>query len=161
MFAWKIPVVVLLMSTCLQAYADGPARFNFKGRVVDKNPCTINNGKQILIPFDNITQEKSDGKQIQKKIDLNVVCTEEYVNSALRMQILGTASFADNVLKTDMDDLGIVFYKNGAPVELQTWFNLPKPASSLLLTASPIANGKSKMPGGNFTASATLLVNIQ
>nr|WP_314425078.1 fimbrial protein [uncultured Erwinia sp.] len=162
MFIWRIPAAVLLIGACLHCYAidKGATMVQFSGQVVDQNPCKINNDEQVLVPFGNILQKNADGKQIQKKLNINVKCTGVN-NDALKMQIVGTTSFSDNVLETDMDDLGIVFYQNGSPVKLHTWFDLPQPAESLLLTASPIIQNGKSMGGGEFKATATLLVNIQ
>lgn len=163
MFSWNITTIALLCGVCLSCYSadQGGTAVLFSGRVVDKNPCAINNDNQIIVPFNNVSKDDADGKKIQKKLDITIKCTNEYINDDLKMQIIGSSSVSDYILDTSMKDMGIMFYSNGVPVKLHTWFNLPSPAESLFLTASPALMNKNDVDGGEFTASATLLVNIQ
>lgn len=164
MFTWKMSAMVLLIGTCLHCYAaneQGATQVNFKGRVIDNVACTINNDQAILVKFDRITPKMADGKQVIRKLDVKITCMDEYKDSGLKMQIVGTPSTSDYVMKTSLDDMGIVFYQNQTPVELHKWFNLPKPAENLQLTASPLLKENSNIKGGDFNASATLLVSVQ
>lgn len=164
MFIWKMSAVVLLISTCLPCYAvdSGGTLVNFRGRVVDQNPCTINNGEQIVVPFGNVSPKTADGETIKKKLNISVKCTGVNNDNGLKMQIIGASSLFDFVLDTSMDEMGIVFYKNNTIVDLHTWFTLPVPAESLLLTASPVMKNEGNgLRGGEFKASATLLINLQ
>lgn len=163
MFTWKMSAMVLLMGTCLHCYAAkemGATQVNFKGHVIDNIACTINNDKEIVVQFGNVSSKMADGKQIIKKLDIKITCIGEY-SSGLKMQIIGTSSTSDYVMKTTMDDMGIVFYQNQTPVELHKWFSLPKPVENLQLTASPLLKENSNIKGGEFKAYATLLVGVQ
>lgn len=164
MFIRKISAVMLLVSTCLPSYAveSGATLVNFRGRVVDQNPCTINNGEQIFVEFNNVSPKTADGETIKKKININVKCEGANNDNGLKMQIIGSASDYEFVLDTSMAEMGIAFYVNNTVVDLHTWFTLPKPAESLLLAASPVLKEENvKLPGGEFKATATLLVSLQ
>lgn len=164
MFSWKITVIALLLSTCLPCYAvgEGGTMVNFKGLVVEKNPCSINNDSQITVPFNKVNVNDADGKKIQKKLDIKVQCTGSTSKDRLKMQIIGETSNDNYILDTDrIDDVGIKFYQNGNPIQLRTWFNLPNPVESLSLTASPMILHGNDQTGGDFKATATLLLNVQ
>ncbi|MBK0033473.1 fimbrial protein [Erwinia sp. S43] len=163
MCAWKIAAIAFLFGVCLPGYAvdTGMMTVNFRGRVVDKNPCTINNDEQIIVPFGNISKKDADGVTIKKNLNVSVKCTGLSSGDGLRMKIVGTSDTYDYILDTNMKGMGIVFYKNGSRVDINTWFNLPNPADSLILAASPNIIGENISTGGDFNASATLLINIQ
>lgn len=163
MFAWKMTAIAFLLGVCLPSYAvdKGPMAINFKGRVVDKNPCSINNDNQIVVPFGVVLKNDADGEKIKKNLNVSVKCTGLDASDKLKMQIVGSSNFSKYILDTDTKDMGIVFYKNGAMIELNKWFNLPDPAESMILTASPKFLDQKNSTGGEFTATATLLINLQ
>ncbi|MBM7345420.1 fimbrial protein [Pantoea coffeiphila] len=163
MFAWKMTAIAFIFGLCLPCYAadTGGTAVNFRGRVVDKNPCTINNDNQIIVPFGNVLKENADGEKIKKNLNVSVKCTDLNTNDKLKMQITGSSNFSEYILDTSMKDMGIVFYNNDDLIELNTWFNLPDPAESLILTASPVILDKNSTASGDFNATATLLVSIQ
>lgn len=163
MISWRMYPALLLIGICLNGYAEfkTPAQFQFSGTVVDPPSCKFNGGNPIEINFGIVEKHKADGKQIIEMFDPKLKCSGSDGSKLLKIQISGTPSFSQDVLETTSDGLGIRFYRNSEAVTLRQWFNLPNPASSLVLSASPIIKPGGVAKEGDFTASATLLVTFQ
>lgn len=163
MISWRMCPALLLIGICLNGYAEfkTPAQFQFSGTVVEPPSCTLNGGNPIEINFGHIEKNKADGKQIMETFDPQLKCSGSDGRKLLKMQISGTPSFTEDVLETTIDGLGIRFYQNSEAIRLRQWFNLPNPASSLVLSASPIIKSGGDTKAGDFTASATLMVTFQ
>lgn len=160
----RISIAALLLSVsntlCLAA-DEGGTRVEFSGTVVDPPSCTLNNNKVIEVNFGNVGIKQADGRRIAKTLDYNLQCKGNSVDKALRMMLIGQQDFADDVLATSIERLGIRFYQNGDTVTLNQWFRLAKVDNSMLLTASPIVQPGLEPQPGDFQASATLVVAYQ
>lgn len=159
---WK-PTLLLASAVCFHCSAADTTgtKVQFSGTVIDPPSCTLNNGKLIEVPFGTVGLSQADGKKISKTVNHQLKCTGSDARKTLKMQLSGTQDFADDVLATSTEGLGIRFYRNGQPVTLKQWFTLPAPAGSMVLTASPIVAPGTEPQPGDFQASATLMVSYQ
>lgn len=163
MFRWKSNAALLLMLCSMHCLAadEGGTRVEFSGTVVDPPSCTLNNNKVIEVDFGTVGIQQADGRRIIKTLDYNLQCSGNSVDKTLKMMLIGQQDFADSVLATSIDHLGIRFYQNGDTVTLNEWFKVAKADNSMLLTASPITQPGQEPQPGDFQASATLMVAYQ
>lgn len=157
--AWLLAIASVSFSC--RAVDRGATEVRFSGTVVDPPSCTLNNNEVIEVQFGTVGIRQADGRQVVKPLNYNLKCSGSDGGKSLKMQLAGTQGFAADVLATSIDGLGVRFYRNGEAVTLKEWCSLPKPASGLVLTASPIADPQAKPAAGDFQASATLLVAFQ
>ncbi|WP_336795611.1 fimbrial protein [Erwinia aphidicola] len=156
---WVLAIVGISFSC--RAVIKGATAVKFSGTVVNPPNCILNNNELIEVQFGTVGIRQADGRQVIKPLNYNLKCSGSDGGKSLKMQFAGTQGFAADVLATSIDGLGVRFYHNGEAVTLQEWFSLPKPASKLVLTASPIADPRVEPAGGDFQASATLLLAFQ
>ena len=157
--AWLLAIASVSFNC--RAVDRGATEVKFSGTVVDPPSCTLNNNEVIEVQFGTVGIRQADGRQLVKSLNDNLKCSGSDGSKSLKMMISGPPGFAADVLATTTDGLGVRFYHNGEAVTLKEWFSLPKPASGLVLTASPIADPQVKPAAGDFQASATLLVAFQ
>lgn len=157
--AWLLAIASVSFSC--RAVDRGATEVKFSGTVVDPPSCTLNNNEVIEVQFGTVGIRQADGRQVVKTLNYNLKCSGSGGSKSLKMIIIGPTGFTADVLATSIDGLGVRFYRNEDAVTLKEWFSLPNPASSLVLTASPIADPKVKPAVGDFEASATLLVAFQ
>ncbi|WP_333892443.1 fimbrial protein, partial [Atlantibacter subterranea] len=123
--------------------------------------CNLNNGNPIDVDFGSaVAVTDVAAGTVEKSIDYTLTCT--YDNFGLKMKILGTgASFDNDLLQTDINEMGIKITANGTALPLNTDLNFAsaaaKPALKAILTQQPGA----RLPTGAFTASATMRVEYQ
>lgn len=123
--------------------------------------CNFNDGNPIDVDFGSaVAVTDVAAGTVEKSIDYTLTCT--YDNFGLKMKILGTgASFDNDLLQTDINEMGIKFTANGTALPLNTDLNFAsaaaKPALKAILTQQPGA----RLPTGAFTASATMRVEYQ
>ncbi|UTJ49466.1 fimbrial protein [Atlantibacter subterranea] len=123
--------------------------------------CNLNNGNQINIDFGNgIAVTDVASGTIEKTVDYSLSCT--YDNYGLKMKIIGNgASFNNNLLKTDIAELGITFKADGADYPLNSDFNFATAAAKPVLKAVLTQQAGARLPTGTFSASATMRVEYQ
>lgn len=123
--------------------------------------CDLNNGNPIDVDFGSaVAVTDVAAGTVEKSIDYTLTCT--YDNYGLKMKILGAgASFDNDLLKTNINEMGIKITANGTALPLNTDLNFAsaaaKPALKAILTQQPGA----RLPTGAFTASATMRVEYQ
>lgn len=137
---------------------------NFKGKLIEPPNCTINDGKNIEVDFGNeIMTSRVDGKLYTKAIQHGIKCTKPEL-AAMKLQIKGIgASFDGTSLKTSNDNLAIQLTANGEKLGVNQWldFNYTNDASIPALAAVPVKKPSAALAGGDFTATATLMVDYK
>ncbi|ELY3812782.1 fimbrial protein [Cronobacter sakazakii] len=123
--------------------------------------CNLNDGKPIDVDFGSAiaTTDVASGK-IERSIDYKLTCS--YDNYGLKVRILGTgAAFNNDLLQTNINELGIKFKADGIDFPLNTEFNFASAAAKPVLKAILTQQAGSHLPAGDFTASATMRVEYQ
>lgn len=158
-----LTIVGLITITPLSLQAkEASVKINFSGTLIEPPPCTIVSANPIEINFtDEVMTTRVNGLNYMKDINYELNCTEAVSNS-LKLKISGVgSSFDSKVLATrSKPDLGIQFYREGASLNLNEWFNFSYPQKPRLLAAPTKRNG-SVLTAGGFTATATLHVDYQ
>ncbi|EPN9631202.1 fimbrial protein [Cronobacter sakazakii] len=123
--------------------------------------CNLNDGKPIDVDFGSAiaTTDVASGK-IERSIDYKLTCS--YDNYGLKVRILGTgAAFNNDLLQTNINELGIKFKADGIDFPLNTEFNFASAVAKPVLKAILTQQAGSHLPAGDFTASATMRVEYQ
>ncbi|MEN4170710.1 fimbrial protein [Serratia marcescens] len=137
------------------------ATVTVKVTVLAPLPCVINGNKPIEVNFgDEVMTTRIDGSKYRTPVEYSVSCTRPQKNG-MRLQIAGTAAgFDSKLLKTNVEGLGIAFFRDGAQVALNSWSNFTYPALPKL-EAAPFKQTNAALPTGEFSSSATLRVDYQ
>lgn len=152
---------VLLSVLLLSAPSMATMLVNISGTVMVPPPCTINNNQTIWVDFgDEVMTTRIDGVNYKQAITYSLSCDIQKSNS-LKMSIQGnTAAFNSAVLRTDKNGLGIALYQGSQALNANTWFNYTYPSKPELY-AVLVKQAGATLTGGEFTSSATLLIDYQ
>jgi type 1 fimbria pilin len=139
---------------------DGTVTVTIKGILLAAPPCIINNNQPIDVNFgDNLNISKIDGNNFIKPVDYSVTCNGS--SNDMKLSIEGNATdFDAAALQTNMRDLGVELQHDGNKVNVGeainfTWPTLPA------LQAVPVKRTGATLSPGEFSAGATLVVNLQ
>lgn len=136
-----------------------------KGVVIAKSKCEINGGKDIDVSFGDLNTADIDGVNYGKrKIPYQVVCSGDTsgINGLMKVKLQGfSPNFGDGLLRTDNNDLAIkLLFQNTQQLKLNEWLNFYYPMLPEL-HAVPVKRSGATLHGGDFSGSATLLVEVQ
>jgi type 1 fimbria pilin len=150
-----------LFSVLLTSFPASALPVNIRGTIILPPPCTINNNQTIRVDFgDEVMTTRIDGVNYKQTIVYSLSCEIQKSND-LKMSILGgTAGFGTGLLSTNKNDLGIALYYGTQRLNINTWFNYTYPNQPVLY-AVPVKRSGATLTGGEFTASATLLIDYQ
>lgn len=140
---------------------------NISGTVV-ANACTVNDGNPVIVEFGNVPVNQIN--VTGQDISLTLTC-DTPPTGTVAMEINGTASAFDaQALATDVSGLGIVLGSKGTTqygvLDLNTFYEVDKAfgltakTGTFTLHASLTSDGKSQFTGGEFNASATLVMQV-
>ncbi|MFP2166578.1 fimbrial protein [Enterobacter ludwigii] len=131
-----------------------------KVTVVEKPPCTINGDRIIEVDFGDVIVPRVDGNHYMKEINYSLECKGQLSN-AMKLTIQGNPTAFDNTaLKTNVDDFGIAMRVNGQPLAINSSINFVYP-NKPVLQAVPVKRAGVDLPGGEFSAGASLIVYYQ
>lgn len=137
-----------------------------KGVIMAKPKCEINDGKDIDVSFGELTIADIDGVNYGKrKIPYNVTCSGDTsgTNGLMKVTLQGNSpNFGDGLLRTrEKEDLAIkLLLQNGQQLKLNEWQNFYYPNYPELY-AVPVKRNGATLSGGDFSSTATLLVDVQ
>ncbi|WP_315139365.1 fimbrial protein [Achromobacter marplatensis] len=136
-------------------------RIDISGTIRAKVPCIINDNQPISIPFGDVQITRIDGQYKMTVIPYTLDC-KRAGSYALKMKISGdSADFNTNLLSIPtQSSLGIALKRGTTNIALNDWFSL-NPASPPTLQAVLVAHGTGEITGGEFSASATMVVDYQ
>lgn len=151
----------VLFSVLLTSASVSAMPVNIRGTIILPPPCTINNNQTIRVDFgDEVMTTRIDGVNYKQAIAYSLNCEIQKSNN-LKMSIQGgTAGFGTGLLSTNKSDLGIALYYGTQQLNINTWFNYTYPNQPVLY-AVPVKRSGATLTGGEFTASATLLIDYQ
>ncbi|MFV8987814.1 fimbrial protein [Serratia fonticola] len=151
----------VLFSVLLTSVPVSAMPVNIRGTVILPPPCTINNNQTIWVDFgDEVMTTRIDGVNYKQTISYSLSCDIQKSND-LKMRIQGgPAGFGTGLLGTNNGDLGIALYYGTQRLNINTWFNYTYPTQPVLY-AVPVKRSGATLAGGEFNASATLLIDYQ
>ncbi|HGU9824258.1 TPA: fimbrial protein [Enterobacter cancerogenus] len=132
---------------------------------VTANNCRVNENGSVKAEFGTV--QISELSKASTTVPVTIAC-DEVPKGALSMAIKGTGtSFDAQALKTDVTGLGITLTSpSSEKLELNTYydvtstFGLTSKTGSFNLTANLVSDGKTELAGGEFNASATLVIQV-
>lgn len=127
--------------------------------------CQINNNKAITAEFGPVLIEKL--AQATASVPVSITCDDE-PDGTVWVAIKGTASsFDGQALQTDVKGLGITITSPTSETlylntyyDVESKFGLASKTGTFTLTAHLKSDGKTELAGGDFNASATLVVQV-
>ncbi|AZF06462.1 Minor fimbrial subunit StfE [Pseudomonas sp. R5-89-07] len=154
---WITGGMLLAVSQGVQAETS----LTIRAVIIAPPPCVINGGSTLDVPFGNdLLTTRVDGVNYRRDVPYTVTCDSPFSN-ALTLELKGTvASFDSRVLSTRKADLGVKLFVNGADWPLNTAVNFTYP-NFPVVQAVPVKRAGSKLTGGAFDATATLVVDYQ
>lgn len=150
-------VVVLIIGTSL-SYADNML---FSGTLINPPPCVINNSGTIVVNFgDDVLTSRVDGTLYMQPVIYTLKCSGA-VDNALKMMIKGNeASFNSSILSTSNLSLGIKLLRDDQILPINRSFNFSYPMIPVL-SAVPVKQTGSALSAGQFSGTATMVVEYQ
>lgn len=145
------------------ALADNYMEFTIIGMVMSTPGCTVNENSDITVEFNGgvaLETTSIDGSHYITPVPFTLSCRNN--PSTLRLSIQGTgSSFDPAALATNIADLGIRLLKpDGNTLEQGEWFSFSYSATPPAIKAVPVKRPGAILPGGAFTSTATLLVEV-
>ncbi len=158
------PRAFLIVGGLLWAVGQGvqaDTNLTVRAVIIAPPPCVINNGSTLDVPFGNdLLTSRIDGVNYRRDVPYTVRCDSPFSN-ALTLELKGSgAAFDNRVLLTRKPDLGVKLFVNGADWPLNTAVNFTYP-NLPVVQAVPVKRVGSKLTGGAFDATATLVVDYQ
>ncbi|WP_434668980.1 fimbrial protein [Klebsiella sp. B345] len=152
-----------LMLSLPSVQASNYIDFTIIGTVVSSPSCTLNANSDITVEFNGgvaLETTSIDGSHYITPVPFTLSCRNN--PSTLRLSVQGTGSTFDRtVLATNIADLGIRLLKpDGAALNQGEWLNFTYSATPPAIKAVPVKRPGAILPGGAFTSTATLLVEV-
>ncbi|MBV4483593.1 fimbrial protein [Pseudomonas khavaziana] len=156
---WAVFMGGLLWAASQAVHAE--TSLTIRAVIIAPPPCVINSGSTLDVPFGNdLLTSRIDGVNYRRGVPYTVTCDAPYSN-ALTLELKGTgAAFDNRVLVTRKPDLGVKLFVNGADWPLNTAVRFTYP-NFPVVQAVPVKRPGSKLTGGAFDATATLVVDYQ
>lgn len=131
---------------------------NVSGIIVSSQ-CTLNGDRESRVNFGDIIIQLIDGIRFSKSMPFTVTCPGAF-NGEQEVFISATAAaFDNNVISTTNANVGIKLILNGKDIEINKAHNIDWRVSNTLI-AVPVKN-KVKVTAGEFTATATMVLNVR
>jgi type 1 fimbria pilin len=156
--------LLMLVSTAAMATQTGDSvTYNFTGTFMVSTPCTVNNDQAMDVSFGNVGVNRVDGVAYSKAVPYQVDCHGASDNTAVVLTINGTRTGWDDAAVTSTaTGLGIELQLDGKPLPLNQPFSTTLGAlPSLTLTAVPVKDPAATLTAEAFTATATILTEMQ
>ncbi|MEB5973912.1 fimbrial protein [Pantoea dispersa] len=128
--------------------------------------CNINNGTDINVEFNRIavSSVSESGSNTTNGIDvpLEVKCSSSLNQEVNLRLVAGTPSFSDELIATNYPDLGIAVKHKGQLLKPMgtSAVRLINGMASEVITVFPVKKEGQQLSGGEFNASATLLISL-
>jgi type 1 fimbria pilin len=149
--------LMLLPALLMPTHANAAADVNFHGTLIIV-ACQVNADKPVNVEFgDEVITDLIDGDHYEQDVPAAITCSDDY-DGSLDFQIKGTAiDFDSATLVTSVTDLGVKLMMNDAPMEINKSYTVTA-QTPIAIKAVPVKAVGATLPGGEFTATATLLI---
>lgn len=132
---------------------------------VSEDNCRINENRSVTAEFGTVDVSKLT--QATASVPVTIVC-DRVPSGTVSLAIKGTPSVFDGEsLKTDVPGLGVsLSSKQAGQLDLNTFYDVSKDLGLTSkigvvdLTARLTSDGKTELAGGEFNASATLIMQV-
>lgn len=160
-----VAIILALVLVLLSSNANAAANINISV-TVNTVVCKINNDQPVKAEFGDVQIDKLSAAHTS--FSVAITCDSE-PSGTVQMSIRGTGSdFDANALKTDVPGLGVSIINplNSENLELnkfydvQQEFGLSSKVGTFTLNAGLMSDGKTTLAGGEFNASATLVLQM-
>lgn len=141
---------------------NGVSNLKFHGNLTVVN-CSVNDDTDTpMIEFGDVRTDLIDGTKYSQPLPVKITCAGDLSSLAIQYQIKGTAaSFDTKVLNTNIAGLGIkVLNSTGTPLSINTWVDTT-PSATFSLSVVPVKDGTTQLSGGEFNATATLVIQMK
>ncbi|ALL40496.1 exotoxin (plasmid) [Serratia marcescens] len=157
---WQQRIGLALAALCVSApMVTGATTLTVKVTVLSP-PCVINDGHPIQVDFGDVMTTRVDGSNYRMPVNYALECKGQS-SSKLKLQIQGAgAGFDEKLLRTSTDGLGIAILNGDNRLPLNQWLKFTYP-NKPVLGAVPVKSTSSLLQAGEFTASATMVVDYQ
>jgi len=164
----RVLLLCSLMTVLGEVQADSDSlTVNISGTIVASS-CSVNNGQTVSVEFGDVQVDQVYSATAQ--VPVSITCDSPPAGT-VKMKIVGTPSSFDNqALTTDVPGLGITLSNVSATaygaLDLNTFydvkqvFGLSSNTGSFNITAGLTTKPGVKLPGGEFNASATLVLQM-
>ncbi|MBF7993684.1 fimbrial protein [Rahnella laticis] len=151
-------VITLILFISLPAKAD--VSIDITGTYTATPKCTINNDNEITVKFGDMLTTRI-GPDYAQPVTYSVECPG-LTSGLIKMQLAGGASsFDGGLLETTNADLAVKFLAGGTQLPVNTDLNFDYQAGPPVLTAIPVQRPGATLNGGDFSATATMKINVQ
>ncbi|ANS44713.1 fimbrial protein [Serratia inhibens] len=126
--------------------------------------CTINKGKTIEVDFGmlqtNQVASTSSDRTYEKTVSLDFSCNTSVTQDIQVKVVADTASFSFDYIRSDNNELGIALKHNDKVIKPHESFlsRIEGGGGNATIRVSPVKNGSGILKGGEFNASATLVI---
>lgn len=160
-YSLSLRYIIVAASLYIPETLAATSTVNVSVTVIDEPACVVNGNQTIVVNFGNdMFTHKVDGNNYLEGINYTLECKNSRLNT-MRMQITGnTGTFKNKALQTSQPDLGIELRADGRTLPVNSWLNFTYPDIPKL-QAIPVKNAGATLTGGEFSATATLLVDYQ
>lgn len=150
-------VMMMFSALTLPMQAQAAADVNFHGTLIIV-ACQVNADKPVNVEFgDEVITDLIDGDHYVQDVPAEIKCSDDY-DGSLDFQIKGNAiSFDAAALETSVADLGVKLMMNDTPMEINKSYTVTA-QTPIAIKAAPVKAIGATLPGGEFTATATLLI---
>lgn len=154
-----LPVLMLTMGLFSSAGQAESTKALLHGKVISI-PCVVNGQKSLDFDFGRVGIKRVDGIRYAVTKDIPVKCDKD-ISAKLLLKVNGTSmnSIQDNVLKTDVDNLGIALFdeRKNTKLPLNTEIEIEK-SQTFKLKAVPVKEDTNKVLEAKFfTVTATVI----
>lgn len=156
-------VALLNAAVALHSYAaTDSTEIRISGTIQAAANCIINNNQPIMVEFGRLNIDEIDGFNYQQPVPFTMNCSGLPSNS-MKLQITGTISnFNSSLLATTKDNLALIFFD---PDEHylrvnNSWYSFTYPYVPAI-TVAPYKRSGAALTGGDFTATALLVIELE
>ncbi|MGV2814538.1 fimbrial protein [Enterobacter cancerogenus] len=159
MYAALIPIFLL---ACPAANAGQTQATVTVSVTVMATPCHINGDAATpTVEFGDVRADLIDGTRYAQPLEVKITC-DSAPSGNLQYELKGdAAAFDGKVLKTGTAGLGIKMLKaDGSPLAVNTWTSTAQD-QTVNLKAVPVKDTAATLAGGEFNATATLILQMK
>lgn len=158
---WLTFLGALILFSAGGGEVQADADITFQGTLIEAPPCIVNNGQKVIVNFGNeVMTTRVDGNNYKQPVAFSLDCSDA-LSTKQRIRISGTLSEFDTAaLSTSQSGLAIALYNGTERYKPGEWINFTDPALPNL-QAVPVKEGSIDLPGGIFSALASLIVDYQ
>ena len=155
----NLPESRILPSATARA-TPGIVYVTIRGVILAPPPCIINGGQKIDIDFGEVMSTRIDGTAYKMPVSYTIEC-DKMPSKAMKMSVEGNpASFDSQSLSTNIDGLGIAIILDGSKLPIGETVNFEYP-NAPQFSVVPVRDMTKALKGGDFEATATLLIAYQ